>query len=104
MANHATTTSFNRAAIMRMAWKLYRNTYEMFSKVRLNREGFRWALTEAWRRAKEAARNATIPLEVKQARAGVIRAELDSLKFKSFQINVTPIRARLEAELSALAV
>lgn len=104
MANHATTTSFNRAAIMRMAWKLYRNTYEMFSKVRLNREGFRWALTETWRQAKGAVRNAAVPAEIKQVRADTIRAEIDSLKFKSFQINVTPIRARLEAELSALAV
>ena len=94
----------DRSHIMKAAWRLYRNTYEMFSKVRLNREGFRWALAEAWRRAKEAARNATIPLETKQVRADTIRAEIDSLKFKTFQINVTPIRARLEAELSALAV
>jgi hypothetical protein len=103
MASHARTTSFDRAAIMRMAWKLYRNTYEMFCKVRFDRNGFRWALTEAWRQAKEAVRIAAVPAEVKQVRVTAIRAEIDGLKFKSFQINITPIRASLEAELSALA-
>ncbi|SFJ57228.1 hypothetical protein [Aerobium aerolatum] len=93
----------DRSHIMKAAWRLYRNTYEMFCKVQFNRNGFRWALTEAWRRAKAATRNAAIPLDVKQVRAGAIRAEIDSLKFKSFQINTTPIQARLEAELSALA-
>ena len=32
-----------------------------------------------------------------------IRAEIDSLKYKSFQINVEPTRQRLERELAAQA-
>lgn len=103
MANHARTTSFDRAAIMAQAWKLYRNTYEMFGKRRFDRDGFRWAITEAWRRAKEAVRLAAVPAEQKATRIGAIRQELALLEFKSFQIDTKPIRQKLEAELSALA-
>lgn len=101
MANHARTTSFDRAAIMAQAWKLYRSTYHMLA--RFDRNGFRWAITEAWRHAKEAVRAAVVPVEQKEACATAIRQELALLDFKSFQINTTPIRQKLEAELSAVA-
>ena len=38
-----------------------------------------------------------------ERRAESIRAEIDSLKYKSFQVNVEPTRQRLERELAALA-
>lgn len=101
MAKAARTTSFDRAAIMQQAWKLYRNTYHMLA--RFDRGGFRWAITEAWRRAKEAVRIAAIPVEVKVARIDAIKTEIAMLDFKSFQINTTPMRQKLQAELLALA-
>lgn len=102
-ATATNSTVFNRAAIMRAAWRHYRNTYEMFGKPKFDRNGFRWAMQMAWFEAKKAARLAAVPAEVKQARAEAIRAEIDGLKYKSFQINTAPMHDRLTAELRSLA-
>ena len=59
---------------------------------------FRSLTPAAWQRAHEAWMS---PLK---RRAESIRAEIDSLKYKSFQINVEPTRQRLERELAALAL
>lgn len=92
---------FNRSAIMKAAWESYRRWHAVRESIHgpraFDRNEFRFKLQIAWRDAKLAA---LTPL---QRRAEAIRAEIDGLKYKSLQINTTPIRARLEAELSALA-
>lgn len=92
----------NRSAIMKDAWANYRRWHTTREGIHgpraFDRKEFAFLLRCAWHHAKQAA------LAPVQRRVAAIKAKIDSLKFKSFQINVTPIRARLEAELSALAV
>lgn len=93
--------SLDRAAIMNTAWANYRRWHSVRESIhgprKFDRKEFAFKLQIAWRDAKLAA----LPLD--QCRAVAIRAEIDGLKFKSFQINIEPMRARLEAELRALA-
>lgn len=93
--------TFDRAAIMSLAWKLYRKTYSMLPY--FDRACFRSALREAWRRAREAMRVAAIPAAQKIARIAAIRSEIEMLSYKPLQINTFPIRRKLEIELSALS-
>lgn len=91
----------NRSAIMKAAWDSYRRWHAVRESIHgpraFDRNEFRFNLQIAWRDAKLAA------LTPVQRRAEAIRAEIDGLKFKSFQINIEPVQRRLEVELSALA-
>jgi hypothetical protein len=91
---------YNLSSIMTTAWALYRDRYGRYCP-KLDRGGFQWALREAWRQAKAAARPALDP-EAIQARRDAIATQIDRLKYKSFQINTEPAYARLTAELAAL--
>lgn len=84
---------FDRAAIMKEAHR-YAQSYKgrQWSYAFLIKHG----LKMAWAAAKEGITPA-------QRRAEAIRAEIEALTFKTARINIFPIRARLEAELSALA-
>lgn len=53
-------------------------------------------LKAAWAEAKSG-------VTASQRRADSIRTEIENLKFKSFNVNVEPIRRRLETQLTALA-
>ena len=89
---------FNRSEIMKAAWRHYRT---MFARPgyphTFSRASFAYCLRCAWQRAHEAL------MSPKERRADAIREQIDSLKYKSFQINVEPTRQRLERELAALA-
>lgn len=94
-------TRLNRSAIMKAAWDSYRHWHKVRESIHgphaFDRNEFRFKLQVAWRNAKLAAMSDI------QRRRAAIRAEIDGLKFKSFQINIEPAQRRLEAELSALA-
>lgn len=94
-------TCLNRSAIMKAAWDSYRHWHAVRESIHgpraFDRNEFRFKLQIAWRNAKLAAMSDI------QRRRAAIRAEIDGLKFKSFQINIIPTQRRLEAELSALA-
>ncbi len=93
--------AFSRSQIMKSAWANYRHWHSVretiYGPLAFDRKEFAWKLQLAWHEAKQAA------LTPVQRRAEAIRQEINGLKFKPFKINTTPIRARLEAELSALA-
>lgn len=105
------TSKFDRAAIMRAAWSHYRSIRERYADWQIERGiidgSFANALRIAWMAAKKEA------AEVEKAqrlwngpnaeRAAAIRQEIDLLMYKSLQINIAPMRAKLEAELAALA-
>jgi hypothetical protein len=84
---------FHRSEIMKAAHR-YANGYKGrdWSYASLLSAG----LKAAWAEAKSG-------LTTSQRRADSIRAEIDGLKFKSFNVNIEPIRRRLETELTALA-
>ena len=93
--------SLNRSAIMNTAWANYRRWHSVRESIhgprKFDRKEFVFKLQIAWRDAKLEA---LTPL---QCRAAAIRAEIDGLKYKSFQINTEPMRTLLEAELRTLA-
>jgi len=91
--------TFDRRAILIRAWELHNRHFAArpWLAVRFDRSYFAHCLAVAWQEAKDARLTATA------RRAASIKAEIDGLKFKSFQINTEPTRARLEAELRALA-
>ena len=97
-ANAVGMPRFDQAAIMQAAWRHYRT---MFARPgyphTFIRANLAYCLRCAWLCAHEAQMS---PLK---RRAESIRAEIDSLKYKSFQINVEPTRQRLERDLAALA-
>jgi hypothetical protein len=60
----------DRADLMRRAWGIFRQTYK-YPQIRfadIGRNCFAWALRQAWAEAREAARLAAIPPEVKAER------------------------------------
>jgi hypothetical protein len=60
----------DRSAIMRRAWAIFRETYRYpeikFSDI--GRRCFAWALRKAWEEAREVARIAAIPADVRAER------------------------------------
>ena len=95
----------DRQAIMSRAWVIFRQTYNYPSNSFrcIGRQCFAWALKEAWRLAREAARIAAFPDDLKVAR----RAELErdrSLLAYCDSYSVAQFRTReIEQELTHLA-
>lgn len=94
-------TRLNRSAIMKAAWENYRHWHAVRESIhgpmKFCRKEFAFKLQIAWRNVKLAAMSGI------ERRCAAIRAEIDGLKYKSFQINTEPTRTRLEAELWSLA-
>jgi hypothetical protein len=70
---------FNRKAIMARAWAIFRDVYKYpaikFSSI--GRKCFGWALKQAWAEARETARIAAIPADVKVARIAVLTRTIE---------------------------
>lgn len=111
MANHTRTTSFDCAAIMRAAWKRFRDIRSQYGAWQIAQgivdASFAEALRIAWRQAKKAAVEAAKTIKLTTGpnaeRAARIQSEIDMLAFKSLRYDTVTMRRRLEAELSALA-
>lgn len=80
-----TTANEARAAVMNAAWQIFRETYKYpaipFRSI--GRECFAWALKEAHRRAREAARIAAIPAAVKEVRISDLQVARERAVFIS---------------------
>ena len=112
MAVHANTTnlpSLNRAQIMRVAWAKFKakHTGRVGGKMVFLFKVARWdwanCLRSAWAAAKEAARIAAIPAEVKAERIAYLRDQIERLDYLPFGMRVAPRRAAFEAEIQQLA-
>jgi hypothetical protein len=60
----------DRGALMRRAWAIFREAYK-YPQIKfadIGRNCFAWALRKAWAEAREAARIAAIPAEVRAER------------------------------------
>lgn len=107
MATVANTTQYDRAAIMRKAWKGYREMARKMRETTFNRQRFAFELRMAWVGARpRPVLTATIPRPVvlnpvDAARAAAIRAELRDMEYGDF-IDWTRHSA-LGAELARLA-
>jgi hypothetical protein len=82
-ANGEAMSKIDRAAVMRRAWAIFRQTYKypLISFQDIGRDCFAWALRQAWREAREAARVAAIPA---QERADRIQALQGSIERASY--------------------
>ena len=98
---------FNRSEIMKAAWVRFRGVRERYAPWQIERGivdgSFGNALRIEWRIAKEAVRKAAALAGPNAAQIEAIRAQIDALKYKSFQMNVEPRRAALQAQLLALS-
>lgn len=94
----------NRQQIMQAAWAIFRDKYHYPAVPfrSLGRKCFGWCLSEAYRRAREAARIAAIPAEVKAARVAQLTAAREvagyMASFRQSQARV----AEIDRELSNL--
>ena len=97
---------FNRSQIMKAAWVRYRWVRKNYGAWQIEQGivdgSFANALRIEWRLAKEAARKAALATGPNAERIKAIRDQIETLKYKSFQMNVEPRRAALQRELSTL--
>jgi hypothetical protein len=100
---HREAAMFNRSEIMKATWSACRRSYTFNGRFHFRRENFAKALRQAWVDARRADGSLSPAIAAKLDRADAIREQIDSLKYKSFQVNVEPTRQRLERELAALA-
>src|ERR1700741_944110 len=66
----------DRAALMQRAWAILRETYK-YPQIKfkdIGRKCFAWALQKAWEEAREAARVAAIPADVRAERIETLQA------------------------------
>ena len=74
--NGGAMPKFDRAAVMRRAWEIFRQTYKYpqikFSDI--GRKCFAWALRKAWYEAHEAARVVAIPAQERAGRIETLRS------------------------------
>jgi hypothetical protein len=90
---------------MSRAWAIFRQTYNYpaipFRSI--GRPCFAWALRRAWAEAKEAARIAAIPAEVKAQRTDALRSELVLIPYREDYRAACARQQQIETELAALA-
>lgn len=100
------TATENRAAVMSAAWQIFRETYNYprVSFRSIGRQCFAWALKEAHRRAREAARLAAIPAPVKAVRVADLQVARERAAFIASYRQSQARIAEIDAELSTLAV
>jgi hypothetical protein len=69
----------DRAAVMRRAWAIFRQTYKhpLIKFQDIGRGCFAWALRRAWEEAREAWRIAAIPAQVRAERIQALQTSIE---------------------------
>lgn len=91
---------FNRGAVMRKAWELYRSRHCHLKFLGFMRDGFRKALRDAWAMARKAAAVAAMTVEARKARVAELIRSIDELQYKSFRYDISGERLRYSEELA----
>jgi hypothetical protein len=100
------TTTEARRAVMVAAWEIFRQTYKYpaIPFASIGRPCFAWALKEAHRRARVAAKAAAIPATVRAARIAELQtAAVRAVYADSFRQTQAELAA-IERELTTLRV
>jgi hypothetical protein len=90
-----------RSLLMRRAWAIFRTTYN-FPAIpfrSIGRPCFAWALRKAWTEERAADALGAELAEKLEARAAIIRREMDDLKYRGWNTNLVRERDRLDAAL-----
>ncbi|HWL04239.1 MAG TPA: hypothetical protein VNQ99_04800 [Xanthobacteraceae bacterium] len=102
--NGGAMPKFDRKAILVRAWAIFRETYHYpsvpFSSI--GRSCFAWALRKAWAEAREAARLAAIPADVRNERCVILRDLIEHTRYMTNWSQATTRAAHLKRELAAL--
>lgn len=96
---------FNRKAIMARAREIFRKTYKYpaikFSSI--GRKCFGWALKQAWFEAREVARLAAIPADVKAARIAVLSRTIELASYSESWPEASHQISAARAEITLLS-
>jgi hypothetical protein len=81
--NSGAMPKFDRAAVMRRAWEIFRETYKhpAIKFADIGRKCFAWALRKAWAEARDAARLVAISPEARAARIAVLETSIQHAGF-----------------------
>lgn len=81
--NGGAMPKIDRAAVMRRAWAIFRQTYKypLIKFADIGRKCFAWALKRAWQEAREAARVAAIPATDRVERIVALGAAIERASF-----------------------
>jgi hypothetical protein len=81
--NGGAVTKIDRAALMRRAWVIFRQTYKypLIKFQDIGRDCFAWALKQAWGEAREAARVAGIPAAVRGERIHALQVSIERASY-----------------------
>jgi hypothetical protein len=94
----------DKRAIMTAAWAIFRQTYNYpaITFASIGRQCFAWALKEAHRRARVAAKAAAIPAPVREARIAALQvAAVRAVYADSFRQTQAELAA-IQTEMTAL--
>lgn len=103
--NGGAMPKFDRKAIMVRAWAIFREHY-CYPGIPFREIGhkcFGWALHMAWREAKEAARIAAIPAEVKATRIAELRRVIELAEYSESWPQARREISNARAEISRLS-
>jgi hypothetical protein len=77
--NGGAMPKFDRGALMRRAWAIFRQTYR-YPQIKfqdIGRNCFAWALKQAWRETRESARIAAIPAQMRAERIQTLQDSIE---------------------------
>lgn len=97
-------TNKEKSAVMSAAWAIFRKSYNYprISFASIGRKCFAWALTEAWRQAKERDAFAAIPADARAARLVVLERAREYANYTDHYPVVAAAHARIDAEIRLL--
>jgi hypothetical protein len=97
---------FNRKAIMARAWEIFREAYK-YPAIKFSSIGwkcFGWALKKAWSEAREGARIAAIPADVKAARIAVLTRTIELAAYSESWPQAQREISAARAEIARLSI
>ena len=107
--NGGAMPKIDRAAVMRRAWAIFRQTYKypLIKFQDIGRNCFAWALRQSWGEAREAARVAAIPVQVRADRIQALQTSIERASYidhgPTWRTTIAAYRAELR-QLQTLGI
>ena len=107
--NGGALPKIDRAALMRRAWAIFRQTYKypLIKFEDIGRDCFAWALRQAWGEARETARVAAIPAQQRAERIQALQASIERAAYidhgPTWRTTIAAYRAELR-QLQAVGI
>lgn len=103
--NGGALPKIDRQMVMRLAWKVFRETYHYphIKFASIGRPCFAWALRKAWHEAKAARTVALIPADVRANRIDQLRWQIERARFGSDWFRAQKTIIACDQEIMALS-